>query len=66
MEEESREHPREQEGRRMRLPKIKGRGKLLSGNPIEDFIRFIMYLFGKAKNAPKSKLGRRINKELRR
>ena len=50
----------------MRLPKIKGRGKLLSGNPINDFIRFIMYLFGKAKNAPKSKLGQKIKRELHR
>lgn len=66
MEEESDARTREQERARMRLPKLKGAKKLLTGNPINDVYRGISWLFGKAKGAPKSKLGQKIRRELHR
>ena len=50
----------------MRLPKLKGAKKLLTGNPINDVYRGISWMFGKAKGAPKSKLGQKIRRELHR
>jgi hypothetical protein len=50
----------------MKLPSLKAGRKIISGNPINDVLRLFAWIFGKAKGAPKSKLGQKIRRELHR